>query len=216
MESSTSSQPNHPCSPVNRINLDMDFEQNIFSQDSSYSQDYSMGYGLGHGSTHGSAPVNNDEEDRSPVEKVSPVKPKKPSRRAARAKKDDPKAHPKDWTVVEEIASASGGINLNDEADEAVEETQERSYSSTTIGTPTNEAHYQLRLNVFRQKGQPRLENTTRLHLESNSQKLQEVSKHLIMQWLAGQGFVQLVLFGLSASTNISSLARGSFVSTVE
>nr|GEY60035.1 hypothetical protein [Tanacetum cinerariifolium] len=91
-----------------------------------------------------------------------------------------------------------------------------RSYSSTTIGTPTNEAHYQLRLNVFRQKGQPRLENTTRLHLESNSQKLQEVSKHLIMQWLAGQGFVQLVLFGLSASTNISSLARGSFVSTVE
>ncbi|GKD34602.1 hypothetical protein Tco_1250111 [Tanacetum coccineum] len=108
MESSTSSQPNHPYSPVDRINLDMDFEQNIFSQDYNYNQDYSMGYGSGHGSAygsaHGSAPVNDDEEDDSPVEEVSPVKAKKPSRRASRAKKDDPKEPPKDWTVAEEIA----------------------------------------------------------------------------------------------------------------
>nr|GEV38274.1 hypothetical protein [Tanacetum cinerariifolium] len=40
-----------------------------------------MGYGSGHGSTHGSAPVNDDEEDDSPVEEVSPVKHKKLSRR---------------------------------------------------------------------------------------------------------------------------------------
>ncbi|GKE39805.1 hypothetical protein Tco_1463210 [Tanacetum coccineum] len=152
----------------------MDFEQNIFSQDYNYSQDDSMGHGSGHGLAHGSAPVNDDEEDSSPVEDVSPVKPKKPSRRTTRAKKDDPKEPPKDWIVVEEIAlcqawydesenniagnsmksrgfwdavimyfeketsstkgekspktsettsgSASGGIDLNDEADEETEE----------------------------------------------------------------------------------------------
>ncbi|GJY13021.1 hypothetical protein Tco_0382330 [Tanacetum coccineum] len=145
-----------------------------------------MGHGSGHGSAHGSAHglalVNDDEEDSSPVEEVSPVKPKKPLRRAARARKDDPKEPPKDWTMVEEIplcqawcdvsennisgnsmktrgfwdavimyfeketgstrgydsigrkksktfettsGSASGGFNLNDEADEAMQETQE-------------------------------------------------------------------------------------------
>ncbi|GKE15678.1 hypothetical protein Tco_1423255, partial [Tanacetum coccineum] len=90
MESSTSSQPNHPYFSVNRINIDMDFEQNIFSQDYNCSQDYSMGYGSGHGSAYGSAPVNDAVEDNSHVEEVSPVKPKKPSRRVARAKKDAP------------------------------------------------------------------------------------------------------------------------------
>ncbi|GKD82508.1 hypothetical protein Tco_1349347 [Tanacetum coccineum] len=104
MESSKSSQPNHPYSPINRINLDMDFKHNIFSQDYNYSQDYSMGYGSGHGSAHGSAPVNDEEEDDSPVEEVSPVKPKKPSRRASKAKKDDPNEPPIDWTVAEKIA----------------------------------------------------------------------------------------------------------------
>ncbi|GKE02853.1 hypothetical protein Tco_1390836 [Tanacetum coccineum] len=92
MESSTSSQPNQSYSPVNRINLDMDFEQLMFSQEYNYSQDYSMGHGL----AHDSAPINDDEEDDSPVEEVSPVKPKKPSRRTARAKKDDPNEPPKD------------------------------------------------------------------------------------------------------------------------
>ncbi|GKC53829.1 hypothetical protein Tco_1076574 [Tanacetum coccineum] len=57
-----------------------------------------------HGSAHGLAPINDDEEDSSPIEEVSPVKPKKPSRRAARARKDDLKDPPKDWTMVEEIA----------------------------------------------------------------------------------------------------------------
>ncbi|GJR92996.1 hypothetical protein Tco_0265170 [Tanacetum coccineum] len=95
MESS-SSHANQPCSPVNRINLDMDFEQLMLSQEYYPSQDYYMG--------HDSATVNDDEEDDSPVEEVSPVKPKKPSRRAARAKKNDPKEPPKEWTVEEEIA----------------------------------------------------------------------------------------------------------------
>ncbi|GKB98739.1 hypothetical protein Tco_0984876 [Tanacetum coccineum] len=79
MESS-SSQANQPYSPVNHINLDMDFQQLMFSQEYYPSQDYSMGHGSAHGSTHGSAPVNDDEEDDSPVEEVLPVKPKKPSR----------------------------------------------------------------------------------------------------------------------------------------
>ncbi|GJV90118.1 hypothetical protein Tco_1534056 [Tanacetum coccineum] len=113
MESSTSSKPNHPYSPVNRINLDMDFEQNIFSQDYNCSQDYSMGYGSGYGSAHGSTPVNNDVEDDSPVEEVSPVKPKKPSRRIARAKKDDPKEPPKDWTVRKRSRCAKLGAIKN-------------------------------------------------------------------------------------------------------
>ncbi|GKC23458.1 hypothetical protein Tco_1025608 [Tanacetum coccineum] len=107
MESSTSSQPNQPYSPINPTNLDMNFEDLIFSQDYNYSQDYSMGHSSGHGSAygsaHGSVPIHDDEDD-SPVEDVSPVKPKKPSRRAARAKKDDPKEPPKDWTVAEETA----------------------------------------------------------------------------------------------------------------
>ncbi|GJZ45937.1 retrotransposon protein, putative, ty3-gypsy subclass [Tanacetum coccineum] len=87
MESSTSSQPNQPYSPINPTNLDMNFEELIFSQDYNYSQDYSMGHGSGHGSapgsTHGSAQGSvpfHDDEDDSPVEEVSPVKPKKPSR----------------------------------------------------------------------------------------------------------------------------------------
>ncbi|GJV92950.1 retrotransposon protein, putative, ty3-gypsy subclass [Tanacetum coccineum] len=53
---------------------------------------------------HGSAHVNDDEEDDSPVEEVSPAKPKKPSKSATRAKKNDPKEPPKEWTVEEEIA----------------------------------------------------------------------------------------------------------------
>ncbi|GKE11470.1 hypothetical protein Tco_1415021 [Tanacetum coccineum] len=67
MKSSTSSQPNQPYSPVNRINLDMNFEELIFSQEYNYNQDYSMG----HGSAHGSVPVNDDEEDDSHVEEIA-------------------------------------------------------------------------------------------------------------------------------------------------
>ncbi|GJR91444.1 hypothetical protein Tco_0215455 [Tanacetum coccineum] len=94
MESS-SSQANQHYSLVDRINLDMDFEQLMFSQEYYPSQDYSIGHDLAHGPAH----VNNDEEDDSPVEDVSPVKPKKPSRCATRAKKNDPKELPKEWTV---------------------------------------------------------------------------------------------------------------------
>ncbi|GKD53020.1 hypothetical protein Tco_1286407 [Tanacetum coccineum] len=118
MESSTSSLPNQPYSPINPTNLDMNFEDLMFSQEYNYSQDYSMGHGSGHGSAPGSAhgsaqgsvPFHDDEDD-SPVEEVSPVKPKKPSRRAAKAKKDEPKEvkeTPKEWTVEEEIALCQG------------------------------------------------------------------------------------------------------------
>ncbi|GKB03822.1 hypothetical protein Tco_0831965 [Tanacetum coccineum] len=92
MESSMSSQPNQPYSLINRINLDMNFEELMFSQEYNYNQDYSMGHGLGHGSVS----VNDDEEEDSPVEEVSLVKLKKPSIRAARGKKDEPKEPPKD------------------------------------------------------------------------------------------------------------------------
>ncbi|GKB32495.1 hypothetical protein Tco_0871896 [Tanacetum coccineum] len=90
---------------------------------------HGSGHGLGHGSAHGSAhgliPFHNDEDD-SPVEDVSPVKPKKPSRRVAKAKKDETKeGRKKSKTSETTLGSASGGINLNEEADEAVQETQE-------------------------------------------------------------------------------------------
>ncbi|GJU89383.1 hypothetical protein Tco_1301806 [Tanacetum coccineum] len=93
-ELSTSSQPNQPYSPINPTNLDMNFEELIFSQDYNYSQDYSMGHGSGHGSAPGSAQGSipfHDDKDDSLVEEVSPVKPRKPSRRVAKAKKDEPK-----------------------------------------------------------------------------------------------------------------------------
>ncbi|GJT49016.1 hypothetical protein Tco_0975173 [Tanacetum coccineum] len=93
MESSTSSQPNHPYSLVNRINLDMDFELNIFSQYYNYSQDYSMGHGSGHGlaydSAYGSAPVNDDKEDSS----LEP---------------------PKDWTMAKEIALCQAWCDVSE------------------------------------------------------------------------------------------------------
>ncbi|GKD69562.1 hypothetical protein Tco_1323652 [Tanacetum coccineum] len=110
MKSSMSSQPNQPYSLINPTNLDMNFEELLFSQEYNYSQEYSMGHGSGHdsaqGSAHGSVPIHNDEDD-SPVEEVPPVKPKKSSRRATKAKKDEPKdakEAPKEWTVAEEIA----------------------------------------------------------------------------------------------------------------
>ncbi|GKC21484.1 hypothetical protein Tco_1023634 [Tanacetum coccineum] len=121
----------------------MDFGQNIFSQDYNYSKDYSMGYGSGHNSAHdsahGSALVNDDVEDDSPVEEVSPVKPKKPSRRNNMKTKGfwdavityfekeagSTRGQKKSKTSETTSGSASGGINLNVEADEDVEETQE-------------------------------------------------------------------------------------------
>ncbi|GKF03074.1 hypothetical protein Tco_0029997 [Tanacetum coccineum] len=110
MESSTSSQPNQTYSPINPTNLDMNFEELLFSQEYNYRQEYSMGHGSGHGSAHGlahgSVPIHDDEND-SPVDEVSPVEPNKPSRRATKAKKDEPKEvkeAPKEWTLAEEIA----------------------------------------------------------------------------------------------------------------
>ncbi|GKA26947.1 hypothetical protein Tco_0713115, partial [Tanacetum coccineum] len=57
---------------------------------------------------------NDDVEDDSPVEEVSPVKPKKPSRCAARAKKDAPKDRPKDWTVAEETALCQAWCDVSE------------------------------------------------------------------------------------------------------
>ncbi|GJT52948.1 hypothetical protein Tco_0988002 [Tanacetum coccineum] len=99
MESSTSSQPYQPYSPINPTNLDMNFEELMFSQEYNYSQDYSMGH------------------DDSPVEEVSPVKPKKPSRHEAKAKKDETKKvkePPKEWTVEEEIALYQGWCDVSE------------------------------------------------------------------------------------------------------
>ncbi|GJS26783.1 hypothetical protein Tco_0487403 [Tanacetum coccineum] len=87
MESS-SSQANQPYSPVNHINLDMDFQQLMF--------------------------INDDEEYDSPVEEVLPVKPKKPSRRATRAKKNDPKDLPKEWTVKEDITLCQAWCDVSE------------------------------------------------------------------------------------------------------
>ncbi|GJX40829.1 40S ribosomal protein S20-2 [Tanacetum coccineum] len=111
-ESSTSSQPYQPYSLINPTNLDMNFEDLMFSQEYNYSEDYSMGHGSGHGSAHGSAhgsvPFHDDEDD-SPVEEVSPVKPKKPSRRATKVKEP-----PKEWTVKEEIALCQGWCDVSE------------------------------------------------------------------------------------------------------
>nr|GFA52763.1 hypothetical protein [Tanacetum cinerariifolium] len=116
MESSTSSQPYQQYSPINPTNLDLNFEDLMFSQEYNYSQDYSMGHGLGHGSAHGSVLIH-DEEDDSPVEETSPVKPKKPSRREIKAKKDEPKEVKdalKEWTVEEEIAFCQGWCDVSE------------------------------------------------------------------------------------------------------
>ncbi|GJY60413.1 hypothetical protein Tco_0461070 [Tanacetum coccineum] len=126
MKSSTSSQPYQQYYPINPTNLDMNFEDLMFSQE--YNYDYSMGHGSGHdsahglahgsshGSAHGSVPIH-DEEDDSLVEETSPVKPKKPSRRATKAKKDEPKEvkdAPKEWTVEEEIALCQGWCDVSE------------------------------------------------------------------------------------------------------
>ncbi|GKB83396.1 hypothetical protein Tco_0950291 [Tanacetum coccineum] len=115
MELSTSSQPYQPYSLINPTNLDMNFEELMFSQEYNYSQNYSMGHGSGHdsahGSAHGSVPIQ-DEEDDSPVEETSPVKPKKPSRRAKKPK--EVKDAPKEWTVEEEIALCQGWCDVSE------------------------------------------------------------------------------------------------------
>ncbi|GJV78851.1 hypothetical protein Tco_1514721 [Tanacetum coccineum] len=112
MDSSTSSQANQPYSPLNRVTLDMDFEQLI--QEYYPTQYYFMGQGSTYGSAHGSAPVDDD----SPVEEMSPVKAKKPSKQYKGAKKSK--------TFETTSGSASGGFNLNNEADEFEEETQKQ------------------------------------------------------------------------------------------
>nr|GEU43242.1 hypothetical protein [Tanacetum cinerariifolium] len=73
-----------------------------------------MGHGSAHGSAHCSAPVNDDEEDDSHVEEVSPVKPKKPSRHTARAKKNDPNEPLKEWTMEEEIVLCQAWCDVSE------------------------------------------------------------------------------------------------------
>ncbi|GJS80066.1 RNA-directed DNA polymerase, eukaryota, reverse transcriptase zinc-binding domain protein [Tanacetum coccineum] len=120
MDSSTSSQANQPYSPLNRVTLDMDFEQLINNKEYYQSQDYSMGqgsaHGFAHGSAHGSAPVDDDD---SPVEEMSPVKAKKPSKCASRAKKNDAKEKeaPKDWTKAEEIALCQAWCDVSENSE---------------------------------------------------------------------------------------------------
>nr|GEV56970.1 translocator protein homolog [Tanacetum cinerariifolium] len=111
------------------------------NQDNYSSQDYSMGHGSAHDLAHGSAPVDDD----SLVEEMSPVKAKKPSKRASKAKKNDTKEPQKNGqrrktsrctkeykgskkfkNSETTLRSAPGGFNLNNEADESGEETQEQ------------------------------------------------------------------------------------------
>ncbi|GJY46330.1 hypothetical protein Tco_0435393 [Tanacetum coccineum] len=106
MDSSTFSQANQPYSPVNRVNLDMDFDQLMYVQEYYPTQNYSMG----HGSAHGSAPVDDDD---FPVEEMSPVK----------AKHDFTLEHC--YNILKDH-QASGGFNLNNEADESEEEIKKR------------------------------------------------------------------------------------------
>ncbi|GJT64763.1 hypothetical protein Tco_1016243 [Tanacetum coccineum] len=117
MESSTSSQPNQPYSPINPTNLDMNFEELIFSQDYNYSQDYSIGHGSGHGSApglahgsdQGSIPFH-DKKDDSLIKEVSLVKPKKPFRHVAKAKKDEPKEAKGFWKAVIRVRPRIGAF----------------------------------------------------------------------------------------------------------
>ncbi|GJX06273.1 hypothetical protein Tco_0194205 [Tanacetum coccineum] len=75
MDSSTSSHANQPYSPLNRVTIDMNFEQLINNQEYYQSQDYSMGQGSAHGSAYSSAHGSAvDDDDDSSVEEMSPVK----------------------------------------------------------------------------------------------------------------------------------------------
>ncbi|GKD43217.1 hypothetical protein Tco_1267862 [Tanacetum coccineum] len=105
MDSSASSQANQPYSSLNRVTLDMNFDELMYSQEYYPAQDYSMGQGSAHSSGHSSAPVEDDDDD-SPVKDMSPVKAKKASKRASKAKKNDTKEKepPKDWTIAKDIA----------------------------------------------------------------------------------------------------------------
>ncbi|GJS18794.1 40S ribosomal protein S20-2 [Tanacetum coccineum] len=120
MDSSTSSQANQPYSPLNRVTLDMDFEQLMYSQEYYPTQDYFMGQGSAHGSVHSSAPVDDND---SPVEEMSPVKAKKPSKCASKAKKNDTKKKesPKDWTTTEEIALCRAWCDVSKNSEKGYE-----------------------------------------------------------------------------------------------
>ncbi|GKB56558.1 hypothetical protein Tco_0912744 [Tanacetum coccineum] len=74
MDSSTSSQANQPYCPLNRINLDMDFEQLLNTQKYYQSQEYSMRQGLAHGSAHGSTPINDDDETTRQSKRCHPLR----------------------------------------------------------------------------------------------------------------------------------------------
>ncbi|GJR46197.1 hypothetical protein Tco_1314300 [Tanacetum coccineum] len=113
MDSSTSSQANQPYFSLNCVTLYMDFEQLINNQEYYQSRDYS----IGQGSAHGSAPV--DEDDDSPVEEMPPVKTKKPLKPYQVAKISPRNLKPP-------RVQHHGGFNLNNEAYESEEETQEQ------------------------------------------------------------------------------------------
>ncbi|GJT30129.1 hypothetical protein Tco_0910404 [Tanacetum coccineum] len=155
MESSTFSQPNRPYSPINHTNLDMNFEKLIFSQDYIIiAIDYSMSHGSGSwfGSRVRSA-QSSDEVDllskryhpsnlRSPRDVQQGPKRMSPrSRRKIGQWRKRPRCaklgamcqkiilmeigRKKSKTSETTSGSASGGLNLNEEVDEDVEETQE-------------------------------------------------------------------------------------------
>ncbi|GJV12086.1 hypothetical protein Tco_1353627 [Tanacetum coccineum] len=156
MESSMSSQPNQPYSPINPTNLDMNFEELIFSQDYNYSQDIIMGHGSRVKASRRAARAKQDEPKDAAIEveqmagratrctlKKNLVHQEVMTRSLANGKlgftlelvlfapssimlKRIMKVGRKNSKTSETTSgSTSGGLNLNEEADEAVEETQE-------------------------------------------------------------------------------------------
>ncbi|GJV87880.1 gag-pol polyprotein [Tanacetum coccineum] len=144
MYSLTSSQANQPYSPLNRVTLDMDFEQLINSQDYYQSQDYSMG----HGSAHENSEKENSMKAKGFWEAVINYFGKETDSTRGHdftlehcynilkyhqrwldieipAFYKNTKGRKKSKTSKTTSGSASGGFNLNNEAGEYEEEAQE-------------------------------------------------------------------------------------------
>ncbi|GJW58122.1 hypothetical protein Tco_0104853 [Tanacetum coccineum] len=148
MESSTSSLPNQPYSPINPTSLEKNFEDLMFSQEYNYSQDYSMGHGSGHGLAPGSAYGSAYGSVHFTMTKTTllskrchPSNLRSPRDVQQRPRKNSisgngmkakgfweaviSQGRKKSKTSKTTLRLASGGLNLNEEADEVVEETQE-------------------------------------------------------------------------------------------
>ncbi|GKB84803.1 RNA-directed DNA polymerase, eukaryota [Tanacetum coccineum] len=116
MDSSTSSQVNQPYSPLNRVTLDMDFEQLINIQEYYQTQDYSMGqeYKMIYRHDFTLEHCYNILKDHQGWLEIK-----------MSAFYKNTKGRKKSKTSETTSGSASGGFNLNNEADEYEEEARE-------------------------------------------------------------------------------------------